>query len=164
VTNIKVEKDQDKLMARQSIVKNQTPMELGSIKNLQDFPIPSPLQRLHLPAAFSRSSSKKSLNVIETTDSPTAPPRQKSCNASIYESLPSSLRNEVIVRSRPITDEESKSRQELIRSKSPVELSQISSLKDFPVPKTIEKMFEKPEGDQDTVDQSDEPQQDFMEK
>jgi len=162
ITNIKVEKDQEKLLARQSIVKNQTPMELGSIKNLHDFPIPAPLQRLHLPASFSRSASKKSLNNIDSTDSPMAPPRQKSCNASIYESLPSSLRNEVIVRSRPITDEESKSRQELIRSKSPVELSQISSIKDFPVPKSIEKLFEKPEGE-DAVDDG-QPQPDFMEK
>merc|ERR1719383_626573 len=162
ITNIKIEKDQEKLLARQSIVKNQTPMELGSIKNLQDFPIPTPLQRLHLPATFSRSSSKKSLNNINTTDSPRAPPRQKSCNASIYESLPSSLRNEVIVRSRPITDEESKSRQELIRSKSPVELSQISSIKDFPVPKSIEKLFEKPEGE-DSADDG-QPQPDFVEK
>jgi len=165
VTNIKVEKDQEKLQARQSIVKNQTPMELGSIKNLQDFPIPSPLQRLQLPAAFSRSSSKKSLNNIDTTDSPRAPPRQKSCNASIYESLPSSLRNEVIVRSRPITDEESKSRQELIRSKSPVELSQISSLKEFPVPKPIENLLNKPEGEDAARDDGEsEPQADFMEK
>jgi len=143
ITNIKVEKDQEKLAARQSLIKNQTPMQLGSIKNLQDLPIPSKLQNLHLPAAFNKSARYPTDSPDCTTYSPTAPPRQKSCNASIYESLPSSLRNEVVVRSRPITDEESKYRQELIRSKSPVELSQIGSLKDFPVPKTIERMFEK---------------------
>jgi len=162
ITNIKVEKDPEKLLARQTLVKNQTPVELGSIKNLHDFPIPARLQNLQLPN-FSRSASKKSLNDTGATDSPTAPPRQKSCNASIYESLPSSLRSEMIVRSRPITDEESKSRQELIASKSPVELSQISSLKEFPVPKTIEKLFEKPEGDE-TDKAGDEPETDFIEK
>ena len=140
ITNIKVEKDQERLQSRQNLVKNHTPAELGSIKNMSDFPIPSRLQHLTLPKF--KGSTAKSLNDMEQSDSPAVPPRQKSCKDSIYESLPSSLRNEVIVRSRVITDEESKLRQELIRSKSPVELSQMSSLKDFPVPRTIEKLFE----------------------
>ena len=148
ITNIKVEKDLEKLLARQTLIKNQTPMELGSVKNLHDFPIPSRLQNLHFPT-FSSNLAKS--NGQLNSDFPTPPPRNKSCNASIYESLPSSLRNEVIVRSRTITDEESKLRQELIRSKSPVELSQISSLKDFPVPKTIEKLFEKNDEEQPEI-------------
>lgn len=143
ITNIKVEKDQERLIAHQNLTKNQTPMELGSIKNIHDFPIPERLQRLqHLQLPTFRTAAVPTIGV-DAADSPTAPPRQKSCNASIYESLPSSLRNEVIVRSRTITDEESKARQEIIRSKSPVELSQISSLKEIPVPKSIEKFFEK---------------------
>merc|ERR1719193_2380840 len=162
ITNVKVEKDHDKLLARQTLIKNQTPVELGSIKNMSDLPIPTPLQNLHLPAAFQRSS-RYSIDMATdlTTTSPVAPPRQKSCNASIYESLPSSLRNEVIVRSRPITDEELKIRQEIIRSKSPTELSQISSLKDIPVPKTIEKLFEKGEASEGKEKESD---YDFIEK
>jgi len=165
ITNVKVEKDHDKLLARQTLIKNQTPVELGSIKNMSDLPIPTPLQNLHLPAAFQRSS-RYSIDMatdLTTTTSPVAPPRQKSCNASIYESLPSSLRNEVIVRSRAISDEESKQRQELIRSKSPVELSQMDSLKDFPVPKTIEKLFEKTD-ETDDAGTSREPPVDFIEK
>jgi len=145
-----VEKDQEKLLERQTLVKNQTPLELGSVKNLHDFPIPSRLQNLHFPT-FS-SPLAKSNGQLNNSDYPTPPPRNKSCNASsIYESLPSSLRNEVIVRSRPITDEESRLRQELIRSKSPVELSQMSSMKDFPVPKTIEKLFEKNDEEQPEI-------------
>ena len=140
ITNIKIEKDQEKLLARQNLIKNHTPAELGNIKNMHDFPIPSRLQHWTLPKFH--GSKAKSLNEMEHSDSPAVPPRQKSCKDSIYESLPSSLRNEVIVRSRTITGEESKLRQELIRSKSPVELSQMSSLKDFPVPRTIEKLFE----------------------
>ena len=143
ITNVKVEKDQERLIVRQNLTKNKTPMELGSIKNIHDFPIPQRLQKLQqLQLPTFKTAAVPTIGV-EATDSPTPPPRQKSCNASIYESLPSSLRSEVIVRSRTITDEESKARQEIIRSKSPVELSQISSLKEIPVPKTIEKLFEK---------------------
>merc|ERR1719481_2046093 len=87
VTNIKVETDMDKLQARQTLIKNQTPVELGSIKNLQDFPIPAPLQNLALPAF--KLGSKRSLNNLSgAPDAPTPPPRMKSCNNSIYESLP----------------------------------------------------------------------------
>ena len=144
ITNIKVETDMDKLQARQTLIKNQTPMELGSVKNLSDFPIPSRLQNLHFPN-FSKSSTGLNGGVPAELGQPTPPPRNKSCNASsIYESLPSSLCNELIVRSRTITDEESKLRQELIKNKNPVELSQMSSLKEFPVPRTIEKLFDKP--------------------
>jgi len=146
VTKVKVEKDQEKLLARQSIIKNQTPMELGSIKNMSDFPIPTRLQNLqHLQLPlFGGGPQARPVSAmgVPVEYYPTPPPRNKSCNASIYESLPSSLRNEVVVRSRTITDEESKARMEVIKSKTPAELSQISSLNEIPIPRTIEKLFE----------------------
>ena len=144
ITNIKVEKDQEKLMARQSIVKTQTPMELGSVRNLSDFPVPARLQHLtHLKLpVFGNPNTLPTAEGV--SDYPTPPPRNKSCNASIYESLPGSLRNELIVnvKTETLTDEESKARMEIIRSKSPIELSQIGSLKDVPIPRNIEKLFE----------------------
>jgi hypothetical protein len=77
-------------------------------------------------------------------ESPSAPPRQKWKKEDIYESLPSSLKSELIVRSRNIVDEEElKQRQELIRSHTPSQLSEIKSLKDFPVPKFIEQHLHK---------------------
>jgi len=146
VTKVKVETDPEKLLARQSIIKNQTPMELGSIKNMSDFPIPTRLQNLqHLQLPlFGGGPQARPVSAMGVAVEyyPTPPPRNKSCNASIYESLPSSLRNEVVVRSRTITDEESKARMEVIKSKTPAELSQISSLNEIPIPRTIEKFFE----------------------
>jgi len=144
ITNIKVEKDQERLMARQSIVRTQTPMELGSVKNLSDFPVPKRLQNLtHLNIPV-LNNLKTTQSTERVSDYPTPPPRNKSCNASIYESLPGSLRNELVVniKTETLSEEESIAKMEIIRSKSPLELSQIGSLKDVPIPKTIEKFFE----------------------
>ena len=62
----------------------------------------------------------------------------------MYDTLPKSMKQELLVKVRDEDPEVQKKRQELTRSKSPVELSQISSLSDFPVPATIEKMLQKP--------------------
>ena len=62
----------------------------------------------------------------------------------MYDTLPKSMKQELICKVRDEDPEVQKQRQELTRSKSPVELSQISSLSDFPVPTTIEKMMQKP--------------------
>jgi hypothetical protein len=161
VTNVKEEVDHDKIVARQNLIKSKTPMELSQIKDWSEFPIPARLQNLQIPTMKrNRPMDEKDGAAV---DSPTAPPRQKSCNNSIYESLPSSLRGELCVRSRPITDEEANARQELIRSKSPTELSQISSFKDIPVPRTIEKLFDK--GAKEMADGKEkESDYDFIEK
>ena len=88
----------------------------------------------------------RSVSHVENSsgESPSAPPRQKWKKEDIYESLPSSLKSELIVRSRNIVDDdELKQRQELIRSHTPSQLSEIHSLKDFPVPKFIEQHLHK---------------------
>ena len=92
----------------------------------------------------------RSVSHVENSsgESPSAPPRQKWKKEDIYESLPSSLKSELIVRSRNIVDDdELKQRQELIRSHTPSQLSEIHSLKDFPVPKFIEQHLHKSNDD-----------------
>ena len=60
---------------------------------------------------------------------------------NLYESLPAGLKTECMVRTRVIDDEEViKQRQELIRSKSPTELSEMRGLEDFPVPTFVENL------------------------
>ena len=49
----------------------------------------------------------------------------------------------LLVKAREEDPETQKQRQELTRSKSPVELSQMSSISEFPIPTTIEKMLQK---------------------
>merc|ERR1712142_1142342 len=59
----------------------------------------------------------------------------------IYESIPSSLRSELVVRSREMEDpEELEHRKELIRTQTPAQLSEIHSLSEIPVPKFIENL------------------------
>ena len=41
VTNVKVEEDEDVLLARKAMVESKTPAELSAIKSLSDLPIPS---------------------------------------------------------------------------------------------------------------------------
>ena len=73
-------------------------------------------------------------------DLPTPPPR-KWKREDIYESIPSSLKSELIVRSREIEDpEELEQRKELIRTQTPAQLSEIHSISDLPVPKFIENL------------------------
>ena len=59
------------------------------------------------------------------------------------------MKAEVLVRVRDEDPEVQMQRQELTRSKSPVELSQISSLSEFPIPKNIENMMSKKKPDVD---------------
>ena len=61
----------------------------------------------------------------------------------MYDTLPQSMKMELQVKVRNEDPEIQKQRQELTRSKSPVELSQLSSISDFPVPTTFEKMLQK---------------------
>ena len=62
----------------------------------------------------------------------------------LYDTLPKSMKSELLVRARDEDPEVQKQRQELVRSKSPQELSQLSSISDFPIPANIEKLLQKP--------------------
>ena len=69
---------------------------------------------------------------------PVPPPRRARLEnlnkENLYEAFPS-LNTQCSVRSRVLEDEEvAKQRQELVRSKSPAELSEIHGLDDIPVP------------------------------
>jgi hypothetical protein len=87
---------------------------------------------------------------FKADDGPTPPPRRFR-KEDIYESLPASLKAEVLVRVRDEDPEVQMQRQELTRSKSPVELSQISSLSEFPIPKNIENMMSKKKDVDDSI-------------
>ena len=56
----------------------------------------------------------------------------------LYDSLPSSFKSEVLVRARQEDPEVQQARAELVKQKSPNQLSQINNLDEFPLPKTVE--------------------------
>ena len=67
----------------------------------------------------------------------------KTLDERMKEAIPESLKAQVLVKSRVEDPEVREVRKQLIESKSVSELSQISSLADFPIPTTIERMLSK---------------------
>ena len=59
----------------------------------------------------------------------------------LYNQLPGSLKSEVLVRARQEEPEIQLARAEIIKNKSVNELSQITSIEDFPLPKSVEQLI-----------------------
>ena len=66
-----------------------------------------------------------------------------SLSQSLYGSLPRSLKQDLIVKSRVEDPDVLAERRAVVASKSVSELSQITSISDFPVPKTLSRAFHK---------------------
>lgn len=115
---------------RAEITKCKTPNQLSQINSLADFPIPTTIETML------EKRPKSSVPMEEAAD-------PKPIKDKLYDTLPRSMKSEVLVRVRDEDPELQKQRQELTRSKSPVELSQISSLAEFPIPKNIEGLLNK---------------------
>jgi len=125
-----VVEDQDLVKERQELTRTKSPTELSQISSISEFPIPANVENL----------LKKKSEAESGPELPTPPPR-KWKKEDIYESIPSSLRSELVVRSREMEDpEELEHRKELIRTQTPAQLSEIHSLSEIPVPKFIENL------------------------
>ncbi len=59
----------------------------------------------------------------------------------MYNNLPASLKTEVLVRARQEDPEIRQARAETVKAKSVNELSQINSIDEFPLPKSIDQMI-----------------------
>ena len=66
-----------------------------------------------------------------------------SLSQSLYGSLPRSLKQDLLVKSRVEDPDTLAERRAIVASKSVSELSQITSLSDFPVPTTLSRVFHK---------------------
>merc|ERR1711887_372925 len=125
-----VVEDQDLVKERQELTRTKSPTELSQITSISEFPIPANVENL----------LKKKSEAESGPELPTPPPR-KWKKEDIYESIPSSLRSELVVRSREMEDpEELEHRKELIRTQTPAQLSEIHSLSEIPVPKFIQNL------------------------
>ena len=105
--------------SRAEMVKNKTVAELSQINSIFDLPIPSTIQ-----------------NLKETAQQ--WPPKRlhQEHQKTMQEYVPQSLKSPLLVSSKyEIDPEVLKERQDLVRSKSPTELSEINSLSDVPIPK-----------------------------
>jgi len=132
-----VVEDQDLVAKNKEIIKTKSVGELSRIGAVCDIPIPDNIENLYKKITAKAERSEES-----EPERPTSP---QSFKETIYETLPRSLREtQLLVSSKYEEDDEKlRDRQELTRTKSPTELSQISSMSDFPVPTPIENLMKK---------------------
>merc|ERR1712227_141400 len=132
-----VVEDPDRQLQNMALTQSKSVSELSQIKALSDFPIPENIEKL-----ISRSATN---NKTETPEQQSLADSRPISQASrrgmndIYASLPRSLKDQLIVRTKVEENEEILAqRQALVESKSPVELSEIHSLAELPIPSRIE--------------------------
>merc|ERR1719490_536530 len=93
---------------------------------MSDFPIPTPVENL--------------LKEQTETASPPVPARKKEKKEGIYDSIPASLKSELMVKTVEQNQELVAERQETIRTHTPAQLSEIHSLSDVPIPSFIQNL------------------------
>merc|ERR1712184_92676 len=87
ITNSKFEGDEERLKERQELTRTKRPTELSQISSMSDFPIPTTVENL----------LKKKSEQTETA-SPPVPARKKEKKEGIYDSIPASLKSELMVK------------------------------------------------------------------
>ena len=124
--------------ARAEVVKSKSVNELSQITSLSDVPIPEVIENmLKQKKSLAPAERKKKFKDMMRSQSTT------SLSQSLYGSLPRSLKQDLIVKSRVEDPDVLAERRAIVASKSVSELSQITSLSDFPVPKTLSRAFHK---------------------
>jgi len=136
--------DPEVQVERKKLTESKSVSELAAITSLSDIPIPANIEKL-----IGKASATTAADSVES-------PRPESRSArqvvgDIYASLPRSLKDQVIVRTKTEEDEELlRQRQEIVATKSPAELSQIHNLAEIPIPGRIETWLQGSSLEQDT--------------
>merc|ERR1719340_335834 len=132
-----VVEDRETQLQNMALTQSKSVSELSQIKSLAEFPIPDNIERL-----ISRSATNKTDMDTEQQSLANSRPMSQASKRGmndIYASLPRSLKDQLIVRTKVEANEEVlAARQALVESKSPVELSEIHSLSELPIPSRIE--------------------------
>merc|ERR1719336_3477282 len=124
--------------ARAEVVKSKSVNELSQITSLSDVPIPEVIENMmKQKKSLAPAERKKKFKDLMRSQSTT------SLSQSLYGSLPQSLKQDLLVKSRVEDPEVLVERRAIMASKSVSELSQITSISDFPVPKTLSRAFHK---------------------
>ena len=136
--------------ARKELVLSKSVGELSQVNGLADIPIPTPIQNLWEAAGKRRRGDPlRSVNDDDDASSFSTAFTGRSSrlgplgglgrNYDIYSTLPSSLKREVLVRSKVESDYDTlMKRKALVETKSPAELSHIGTLSEMPIPRKIE--------------------------
>ena len=129
------------------MVQSKSVSELSQISGLSDLPIPTKVENF-LTAARRKSQERKKSSKIEEVKDQTKPAdyyqfSPMAIHDNIYQTLPKSMKIEVMVKSKvQLLSEITQTRKECVSSKSVGELAQINSLADLPIPTPIQKLWE----------------------
>merc|ERR1712228_706944 len=118
ITAVKENLDPEELERNQTLTKTKTPAELAQIHSLAEFPVPDKIKHLFEKSKQEINAKKETKKRRHSDSEPEVPE-----NFSLYATLPT--------------------RQQLVETKSPIELSAITSLSDIPVPSKITKIMNK---------------------
>merc|ERR1719242_527166 len=146
VTNVKVEEDEEVLRARQELVQTRTPAQLSTITSISDLPVPSKLTKM-MGSRESSAHGPRPRPASTSGDKQTSRTPSKMNVNDMYSTLPKSLTMELAVKTKindPAVVEE---RRKLTAEHTPMELGNIGSLADFPIPTPISNLFNKPAAD-----------------
>merc|ERR1719412_1512421 len=129
-----------------TLTKTKTPAELAQINSLSEFPVPEKIknilnqngQKVEKVGKAKESKKRRHSDIEPKSIEP----------FTMYSTLPRSLRETKLVTNVKVEEDEEKlqARQALVESKSPVELSAITSLSDLPIPSKITRMMNRPPG------------------
>merc|ERR1712223_1478637 len=124
--------DTEVMRARRLLTQQKTPAELRNLRHPLDIPLP----KLRSSSSNKKDEKEETESVVEFD------PRVKE-GSKLYNTLPRSWRTQnLVTSSKEMTDlDELVKRKDLIESKSPAELANISSLSDIPVPTKIKRMM-----------------------
>merc|ERR1712156_1304984 len=134
ITKVKVEEDPIELERRRNLTQEKTPAELAQISSITDMPIPSALEN------FLKSDHKGKNASDEST--PRKPISEYTMD-DMYATLPKSLREQNLI-TNVKSDEDPEvlaKRQEIVRTRTPAQLSQINNFDEFPIPTRIETLI-----------------------
>ncbi len=134
----KMQEDDDILRERQELTRSITPTELSEIRGIEDLPMPS---------IRKKSKSHDRVKRIQKSKS----------KENLYQRLPDTLKAECLVRTKDEDPEVQRERQELVKNKTPAELSEIHGLSDFPMPSFHKKK-------EDETDATKRPKETFYER
>ena len=138
ITKIKVEADNEELNKRRALNAAKTPAELAQIHSLNEIPIPTTLKRM----------VNKGQPQIKLSRSMTALPNNEKDHEnerpqSPMDTLKKSMNAQCLVRSKVENPDVQVARQEMVKKKTVAELSQITSLSDFPIPSKLQAIMER---------------------
>merc|ERR1712130_148440 len=122
-----------------AVKENLDPAELAQIHSLSEFPVPENIKKFLTSERKADNTKKEPKKRRHSVTEPEGPPEP----FSLYSTLPRSMRETKLVTNVKVEEDEEvlRARQELVQTRTPAQLSTITSISDLPVPSKLTKMM-----------------------